>query len=371
MKFILILFALISFVLTPITKAQVNITPINTNSQKKKVTLGVRKIEPFINEKDGKYSGFSMDIWQNLSTKLDIETESIKSYSNVTELLAAVEKKEVDVGIAAISITADREEKVDFSVPMFDSGLSVMTNQVNKVEPPTSIFNQIATSVFNFDFLQLGLWILLISFALANIIYFVEKRKKDGFLDNTNYFAGVTMSFWWGLTAVVGQQDRQPATKTGRFIGVIWMIFGVLFMSFFTAQITSNLTAQRLTGDITGIKDLYGKKVATLTGTTAAKYLKLNNYTYQETNTLDESVALLKSNEVDAIVYDKPALDYFIKTKGRGLYEIVGGKFTSENYGVALTTKSEYRKTINLELLKMQETGEYNTLKEKYFGVEN
>ena len=43
------------------------------------------------------------------------------------ELLDAVKSKDAALGIAAISITADREVELDFSQPMFDAGLQILT----------------------------------------------------------------------------------------------------------------------------------------------------------------------------------------------------------------------------------------------------
>ena len=53
---------------------------------KQKITLGVRKIEPFIMNKDNQYSGFSIDLWNQLARDSDLETTAIKEYPNVIDL---------------------------------------------------------------------------------------------------------------------------------------------------------------------------------------------------------------------------------------------------------------------------------------------
>jgi polar amino acid transport system substrate-binding protein len=372
--------AILALIFLPIISSYAQDTVVD--APKQKVKLGVRKIEPFVTtSKDNKYSGFSIDLWDQLAKDSNIETTEIKEYPNVDELLKAVENKEVDAAIAAISITADRENRVDFTTPMYNSGLSIMTKTDTKPNSVIEIFNQIKQAVFNNDFAALGTILAVISFILANLLYFIEKRKDDGFLDTKNYLGGISLAFWWGVTALFGQQDRQPATKIGRFIGVLWMIFGVLFLSFFTAQITSNLTADKISGNISNIKDLKGKKIATVFKSTAQNYLVNNDYILapkevQDQNqylkmSLSEAGELLKNDEVVAVVYDGPALDYYVKSKGEGNLQTVGGLFTAENYGIALPSKSELRKTLNLNLLKVQENGFYNELKTKYFGDSN
>ena len=345
---------------------------------KQKVRLGVKEIEPFVTKKDDKFVGFSIDLWDQLAKDSNLETAEIIKFDTVKDLLQAVEDKKVDAAIAGISITSDRENKVDFTTPMYNSGLSIMTKVDPKPNSVFEIFNQIKLAVFTPEFGALATILSIISFVLANILYITEKRKDDGFLDNPDYLGGIISAFWWGITALFGQQDRHPGTKTGRVIGIVWMVFGVLFLSFFTAQITSNLTADKISGNISGIKDLKGKKIATLSNTTAQRYLVDNQYIdapkpqadqnpYLKT-TLAEAAQLLKSGEVDAVVYDAPALDYYVKSKSNGLFQTVGGLFTSENYGIALPSKSELRKSLNLGLLKAQENGSYDDIKAKYFG---
>jgi polar amino acid transport system substrate-binding protein len=371
--------AILALLFLPIISSYAQDTVVE--APKQKVKLGVRKIEPFVTSKDNKYSGFSVELWDQLAKDSNIETTEIKEYPNVDELLKAVENKEVDAAIAAISITADRENRVDFTTPMYNSGLSIMTKTNAKPNSVIEIFNQIKQAVFNQDFASLAAILGIISLILANLLYFLEKRKDDGFLDNMNYFEGIAHSFWWGITALFGQHDRQPGTKLGRFVGVLWMIFGVLFLSFFTAQITSNLTADKISGNISNIKDLKGKTIATVYKSTAQNYLVNNDYILapkevQDQNpflkmSLAEAGELLKSDTVEAVVYDAPALDYYVKSKGEGNLQTVGGLFTAENYGIALPSKSELRKTLNLNLLKVQENGFYNDLKTKYFGDSN
>jgi polar amino acid transport system substrate-binding protein len=343
---------------------------LNVNAQNNKIRLGVRIIEPFINYKEGVYSGFSKELWDKIAKNSGFETVQIKQYANVSDLLLAVEKNDVDAGVAGISITSEREEKVDFSTPMFNSGLSIMVNKNPNESFTMSLFNQIKKTIISYDFLQISLYALLLSFIFANIIYFVERRKIDGFLDEDNYFKGIVLTYWWSITAIFGQQDRQPSSKTGRVFGLIWMVLGVLFLTFFSAQVTSDLTANRINGSIENIKDLNGKKVSTIGGTTSEKFLKDNNFIFKTEENLKILATQLKNNEIDAIVFDKPPLDYIVNNEGKGFFETVGGKFTIENYGIALPRESQIRKQINLELLKLQESGEFNELKSKYFGEE-
>jgi polar amino acid transport system substrate-binding protein len=89
------------------------------------LSVSTRAVPPFVIEQDGKLQGFSIDLWQALATEMGRRSTFTK-IDTLRDLLDSVEQKKVDLAIAAISITAAREEKFDFSQPMFDSGLQIM-----------------------------------------------------------------------------------------------------------------------------------------------------------------------------------------------------------------------------------------------------
>ena len=56
-----------------------------------------------------------------------------------------------------------------------------------------------------------------------------------------------------------------------------WPFVSVVFISFFTATITTALTVKQLEQGISGPQDLVGKKVAVTAGSTGAAYLRQQN----------------------------------------------------------------------------------------------
>ena len=65
-----------------------------------------------------------------------------------------------------------------------------------------------------------------------------------------------------------------PHQWLARTFAIFWMFAGVVFVAFYTAQLTTTLTVEQIRGAIEGPSDLPGKQVATLAGSTAADYLR-------------------------------------------------------------------------------------------------
>ncbi|NJN87607.1 MAG: transporter substrate-binding domain-containing protein [Leptolyngbyaceae cyanobacterium SL_7_1] len=92
--------------------------------------VGIKDIPPFVflTEGDDPY-GFSIDLWKEIARELELETEFVP-FDDVPTLLEAVKQNRVDVAIAAISITAEREANgLDFSYPIYQSGLQLLVSR--------------------------------------------------------------------------------------------------------------------------------------------------------------------------------------------------------------------------------------------------
>jgi polar amino acid transport system substrate-binding protein len=68
-----------------------------------------------------------------------------------------------------------------------------------------------------------------------------------------------------------------PHQWLARTFSIFWMFVGVVFVAFYTAQLTTTLTVRQIHGSISGPDDLPGKRVATIANTSPADYLHPHN----------------------------------------------------------------------------------------------
>ena len=160
------------------------------------------------------------------------------------------------------------------------------------------------------------------------------------------------------------------SSPLGKLIAVIWMFVSVVFISFFTASVTSALTVKQLEQGINGPQDLAGKRVAVTAGSTGAAYLKQQNIDAMEVAQIDQAYAALLDGKVQAIVGDAPVLLYFASHDGKGKAQTAGPVFRPESYGILFPDGSPLRKQVNEAMLRLKESGEYRMLYRKYFSSE-
>jgi polar amino acid transport system substrate-binding protein len=332
---------------------------------KQSLLVATRAIPPFVFADKGELSGFSIDLWRSIASQIGVDSKFVE-YPNVVDLLSAVKEGKANTGIAAISITAERQQQFDFSLPMFTGGLQILVrNSKGNNSGTPSIFSLF----FSTTLLQvIGLALLLIVIA-SHVIWLSERNHKEGMIPKS-YFPGIFKACWWAAATLATQADEMPKGVIGRVLAIIWMFIGVLFVTYFTAVATTSLTVQQLQGDIQSVKDLPGKLVASTSGSTAAKFLKERKISVLEVAKIEQAYDALETQKADAVVFDAPVLLFYAANQGQGKVEVVGSVFREENYGIVLPNNSPYRKPINSALLKLKEDGTYQSLYDKWFSAE-
>lgn len=95
----------------------------------------------------------------------------------------------------------------------------------------------------------------------------------------------------------------------------------------------------RSDSDINSVDALKGKKVCSVTGSTSVKNLeeKVSGLVPQQFDTYSKCVEALSSGAIDALTTDDTILAGFANQAAyKGKFKLVGGTFSTENYGIGL-----------------------------------
>jgi polar amino acid transport system substrate-binding protein len=181
----------------------------------KTLLVAIKPLTPFVIKSGSGFEGYSIDLWNKVASKNGWQTE-YKYFKTVKEVLAAVAAKQVDVGIAGISITKEREKVVDFSLPMFNSGLQVLV-PMRPTFNPVSAFRSLFSP-------QLGFVALMIvsSILIAGHVMWLSMRHRPDY--PKGYIKGVTEGIWWAATSFPQNDlgEKNPVSVIGRLAGLFW-----------------------------------------------------------------------------------------------------------------------------------------------------
>lgn len=134
---------------------------------------------------------------------------------------------------------------------------------------------------------------------------------------------------------------------------------------------SSGLLLMVAAGDasIKGVEDLGNKIVATKLGTTSADFAKsLKTKEVKLYPNIDGAYLELQAGGADAVIFDSPAILYYIKTEGQGKVKTVGPLYQGQPYGIAFPQGSPLRDKVSVTILKFMEGDVYKNLYRKWFG---
>lgn len=336
----------------------------------KPLIVVTRKVTPFVFEKNGHLSGYSIELWERVvrEARLPFDPDSgYKTVENVQQMLDELRAGGADAAVAAVSITAEREKTIDFSYPFKESGLQILTRN-----QPGSSFGKIVGNLFKGDIIWLLGGLVVVLLLNSHIIWFLERRKNaESFPEG--YLAGIWEAIWWSICTIItgGCENKAPLGVAGRLTAIVWMLAGAGLFTYITATITSAMTVETLNSDIQSVSDLKTRKwtVGTVAGSTAQMFLERQGLSTQGFPDVDAACAALENDKIKAVIYDAPMLLYYAKNNPEKQLGVVGELFEKQSYGIGVPQGSPYRKEITRAILALREQGFFEELENKYFGT--
>jgi len=319
--------------------------------------VGTKEILPFVFLDEEKPYGYSIEVWSEIANDLDVQTQWVR-YESVPEMLAAVEAGEVDAAIAGISITAEREESLDFSYPFYRSGLQIMVRS-----PDATPIRSALLGLLNWSLWRSLLLVIGTSAGVGVLIWALEHKHNDSF--SSNPVDGIGQGLWFSVVTLgtFGYGDVTPTKLPARLVACLWM--GASF--FIVADFIAGLTVGQMAEMEMSFEDLRGEKVAVLDGTTAEGYVRSQSVELVPFDEFQDAVDALEAGDVEAVVHDYPTLKY-IASQNPDEFELAGSLLTREGYGIAFQEGSTATEEINKEILALQERGYLQLLRQKWFG---
>lgn len=338
-------------------------TVSQVHAQSTPLKIGITEVPPFVMQtEDGRWEGISVDLWKEVAAGMNREFEWAPMSFN--ELLSATENGEIDVAVGALTMTADRESRFDFSHPFYQTGLSIAVPPV----PEQSLLASLG-ALISWQFLSVVLALGALLLAVGFLLWLVERRRNPEQFGGSAA-EGIGSSFWWAAVTMttVGYGDKSPVSFSGRLIALVWMFAGLIMVASFTAAITSSLTVSNLRTGIEGVDDLPGKVVATIGQTASQRYLEEQRIRYQPYPDLTSAMISVAEGKSDAIVYDRPLMLYRNQQLGQQRLTILPGVFAEQLYALALPDGSPLRASVSQQILRVTESDDWAAIQAAYLG---
>lgn len=326
-------------------------------------------VPPFVIEQDDKLTGFSIDLWEEVAARLKTKSD-FQMASEVAAGFDALRSKQVDLIVSGVLITPERDQEFDFSYAILEAGQQIMVRSAGDAISPNPFLDLLGLLLTKTTLLWLGVAVVLMLIP-AHLVWWLERRRKDGIIPTEKYVPGIFHAMHWSATTLLTQAEQTPRQPLARVISFLWMFTGIVFVALYTAQLTANLTVHQIRGAINGPEDLPGKQVGTVKGASLpVNYLRAHRAKVQEFPQVGEMFQALLDGKVDALLFPAPVLRYYAAHEGRGLVKLVGPEFDKREAGIVFPEGSPLRRQINGALVAIREDGTYQRIYDKWFGSE-
>ncbi|KAL7885940.1 hypothetical protein AOLI_G00062350 [Acnodon oligacanthus] len=316
-----------------------------------------------------------------------------------------------DIAVAPLTITLVREEVIDFSKPFMSLGISIMIKKPTKSKP----------GVFSFlDPLAYEIWMCIVfAYIGVSVVLFLVSRfspyewHAEDYEENaeanpnqpssstgqtgqggqnqpqqspeqTNEF-GIFNSLWFSLGAFMQQGcDISPRSLSGRIVGGVWWFFTLIIISSYTANLAAFLTVERMVSPIESAEDLAKQTeiaYGTLDAGSTKEFFRRSKiavfekmWSYMKSadpsvfvKTTDEGVMRVRKSKGKYAYLLESTMNEYIEQRKPCDTMKVGGNLDSKGYGVATPKGSSLRNPVNLAVLKLNEQGLLDKLKNKWW----
>ena len=101
-------------------------------------------------------------------------------------------------------------------------------------------------------------------------------------------------------------------------------------------------------------------------GTSGEEIAKRGSMRTVPVASLVEAIALLEQGDVEAVVFDRPAIRYHLKKHPERKVRLAPFTLAEETYGFALPADSPLRTPLDVSVLKMQRASEVELITKRY-----
>ncbi|XP_074099238.1 kainate-type ionotropic glutamate receptor subunit 1D isoform X7 [Cotesia typhae] len=348
-------------------------------------------------EGNAQYEGYSVDLIHEISrilgfnyTFVIVPDKKYGSYNKKTKewdgMIKELLDQKADLAIADLTITYDREQAVDFTMPFMNLGISILYRK--PIKKPPNLFSFLSP-------LSLDVWIYMATAYLGvSVLLFILARFSPYEWENPspcnaqpevceNEFT-LLNSLWFTIGSLMQQgSDIAPKAVSTRMVAGMWWFFTLIMISSYTANLAAFLTVERMESPIESAEDLAKQtkiKYGALAGGSTAAFFRDSNFsTYQRMWSFMQSAKpsvftksnmegvewVIKGKGTYAFLMESTSIEYVIERNCE--LTRVGTELDSKGYGIAMPPNSPYRTAISSAILKLQEEGKLHTLKTRWW----
>ncbi|XP_001660418.2 ionotropic receptor 25a [Aedes aegypti] len=278
------------------------------------------------------FKGYCIDLLDEIAkiVKFDYEIKEVEDgkFGNMNEkgewngIVRKLIDKQADIGLGSMSVMAERETVIDFTVPYYDLvGISIM---MLLPSTPSSLFKFLTV-------LETNVWLCILAayFFTSFLMWIFDRYSPYSYQNNREKYKNddekrefnIKECLWFCMTSLTPQGGGEaPKNLSGRLVAATWWLFGFIIIASYTANLAAFLTVSRLDTPVESLDDLskqYKILYAPLNGSSAMTYfqrmadIEARFYEIWKEMSLNDSLTPVERSKL--AVWDYPVSDKYTK----------------------------------------------------------
>ncbi|EGT30383.1 CBN-GLR-7 protein [Caenorhabditis brenneri] len=319
---------------TPLAKLSVMYGTLQVDVRNLNIFRVVTLIQPPFVQRTGDpntpYEGYCIDLINMIQVEVNFtytiyEVEdgsfgTMDDNGNWNGLIGALVSGSADIALAPLSVMAERENDVDFTVPYYD--LVGTTILMKKADVEYSLFKFMKV-------LEWPVWLCIVAAYLFTsiLLWIFDRFSPYSFTNNKERYQNdiekrqfsLKECLWFCMTSLTPQGGGEaPKNISGRLVAATWWLFGFIIIASYTANLAAFLTVSRLEQPISSLDDLakqYKIEYAPIKGSASETYFRRmaeieeTFYNMWKEMSLNESMS--PRDRAKLAVWDYPVSDKF------------------------------------------------------------
>ncbi|XP_071050043.1 uncharacterized protein [Onthophagus taurus] len=278
------------------------------------------------------------------------------------------------MSFAPLSVSSIRSEVIDFSVPYFYSGVSLLAAPRQESEIPLMAFllpfsPELWIAIFtslNITAIAVAIYEWLSPFGLNP---WGRQRSK-------NFSMSSALWVMWGLLCGHLVAFKAPKSWPNKFLINVWGGFSVIFVASYTANIAALIAGLFFHNTATNYHDgLLSQRVGAPKASAAEYYIQRANkmvwehmYKYS-LDSIEDGLDRLRNGSLDIVIADTPILDYYRATDHGCKLQKIGDAINEDTYAIGMVKGFPLKDSISAVLAKYSSNGYMDILQEKWYGA--
>ncbi|CDY48751.1 BnaA02g30120D [Brassica napus] len=267
------------------------------------------------------------------------------NYDNLAYTLST-QKDKYDAAVGDITITSNRSNYVDFTIPFTELGLGMVAPK------------QSSMWVF-FQPLTLDLWMTSAAFFVltGTIVWLIERPENTEFQGSWSQQIGVML--WFGFSTLVYAHREKLKHNLSRFVVTVWVFAVLILTTSYTATLTSMMTVQQIRFNTN--KDFVGHLSGSLIANETLKAMNTKGL-----NTSEDYAKALLNNTVAFIIDELPYLSVLLG-ENPGRFLMIKPQVTTNGFGFMFQKGDELVHNVSKEISELRTKGRLNEMAKTWF----